>query len=167
MDVLSGGQTRVEDTGMMISPTLSPGQHTLQIYAEAIYNNGQVTVNSNLLYFTFVVATNEVGVIDKFINIATSFDSGNYPLSQLTLSTIQYYNTELRWGYYTYATNTDTKVQIVWKLLEGVDDENPQTLGSINASTAYEASPLEYIPIKYTDTKQLYMCAYFGDTVLA
>jgi len=29
VDILSGGQTRIEDTGMMISPTLEAGQHTL------------------------------------------------------------------------------------------------------------------------------------------
>ena len=93
VDILSGGQTRVEDTGMMISPSLDAGQHTLQIYAEAIYNDGQVTIYSNLLYFTFVVASTEAGVTDKFINIATSFNSGNYPFSSLTLTTVQYYDT--------------------------------------------------------------------------
>ena len=81
VDVYSGGQTRIEDTGMMISPTLTEGQHTLQIYAEASYNSGQITVYSNLLYYTFVVASSEAGVTDKFINIATSFENGNFPLS--------------------------------------------------------------------------------------
>jgi UDP-glucose 4-epimerase len=40
VDILSGGQTRVEDTGMMISPNLEAGPHVLQIYAEATYNEG-------------------------------------------------------------------------------------------------------------------------------
>lgn len=166
VDVLSGGQTRIEDTGMMISPTLEAGQHTLQIYVEAIYNDGQVTIYSNLLYYTFVVASTEAGVVDKFINVATSFDNGNYPFSQLTLTTVQFYNTELRWGYYTYAANTDTKIQVEWKLLQGADDENPLSLGIINANTAYEASTLHYIPTIYTDDKQLYIAAYFGETEL-
>ena len=45
-----------------IVPNLEPGLHTLQIYAEAEYNDGQVKINSNLLYFTFVVATSEISV---------------------------------------------------------------------------------------------------------
>ena len=166
VDILSGGQTRIEDTGMMISPTLEAGQHTLQIYAEAIYNDGQVTIYSNLLYFTFVVASTEAGVTDKFINIATSFNSGNYPFSSLTLTTTQYYDTKMRWGYYTYAANTDTKIPVVWKLLEGADDANPTILATVNANTAYEASELEYVPIIYTDDEQLYLAAYFGQNEL-
>jgi hypothetical protein len=103
------------------------------------------------LYFTFVVDSNEAGVTDKFINIATSFNSGNYPFASLTLTTIQYYDTSMRWGYYTYAANTDTKIPVVWKLLEGVDDQNPTVLSTINANTAYEAAELNYIPTIYTD----------------
>ena len=166
VDILSGGQTRTEDTGMMISPTLTAGQHTLQIYAEAIYNDGQVTVYSNLLYFTFVVDSNEAGVTDKFINIATSFNSGNYPFASLTLTAIQYYDTSMRWGYYTYAANTDTKIPVVWKLLEGANDSNPTVLSTINANTAYEAAELNYIPTIYTDDQQLYLAAYFRETEL-
>jgi hypothetical protein len=150
----------------MINPTLTAGQHTLQIYADASYNSGQVNVSSNLLYYTFVIDSSEVGVTDKFINIATSFENGSFPLSQVQLTTTQYYSSILRWGYYTYATNTDTKVPVVWKLYEGLDDQNPQVFGSINASTAYEAPELEFIPIKYTTTEQLYMRAFFGENEL-
>lgn len=166
VDILRGGQTRIEDTGMMISPSLEEGQHSLQIYAEATYNEGQITVYSNLLYFTFVIASNEPGVTDKFINIATSFNNGNYPFSSLTLTTTQYYNTSLRWGYYTYAANTDTQIPVIWKMLEGADDENPIVLGKSNAKTAYEASELNYIPTLYTDDKQLFVAAYFGESEL-
>ena len=166
VDILSGGQTRVEDTGMMISPSLTAGQHTLQIYAEATYNDGQVTIYSNLLYYTFVVASTEAGVTDKFINIATSFSNGNYPFSSLTLTAMQYYNTELRWGYYTYAANTDTRIPVVWKLLQGADDQNPTTLATINANTAYEASALDFIPTIYTDDVQLYVAAYYREAEL-
>lgn len=166
VDILSGGQTRIEDTGMMISPSLQAGRHTLQIYAEAMYNDGQITVYSNLLYFTFVVASNEIGVTDKFINTATSFNTGNYPLSSPMLTTTQYYATQLRWGYYTYATNTDTKISVVWKLLCGEDDEDPITLATINANTAYEAPELNYVPTIYTENKQLYLAAYYNSTQL-
>ena len=94
VDILKGGQTRIEDSGKMINPLLEEGQHSLQIYVESIYNEGQITVYSNLLYFTFTIASSEVGVVNKFINIATSYENGNYPLSSLMLYTTQYYNTK-------------------------------------------------------------------------
>lgn len=72
----------------------------------------------------------------------------------------------MRWGYYTYAANTDTKIPVVWKLLEGADDENPTTLATINANTAYEAAELDYVPTIYTDDQQLYIAAYFRETEL-
>ena len=161
VDILSGGQTRIEDTGMMISPHLTEGQHSLQVYAEASYNDGQVTVFSNLLYFTFTVATNEAGAVDKFINVATSFNNGTYPFSQLMLATTQYYPTQLRWGYYTYASNTDTQIPVVWKLLVGQDDENPITLSTITANTSYEASTLNFIPSIYTENESLFLVGCF------
>lgn len=164
VDIFEGGQLTTEDSGKMMSPTLTEGQHTLQVYAEATYNAGSVTVYSNLLYFTFTVDTSEVGSTDKFINIATSFTNGTFPFSQLTLTTIQYYKTSLQWGYYTYAANTDTKLAITWKLLNGEDDQDPQILPQIEANTGYEASKLEYVPTIYTDNTQLYLAAYYNPT---
>ena len=79
---------------------------------------------------------------------------------------MQYYNTELRWGYYTYAANTDTRIPVVWKLLQGADDQNPTTLATINANTAYEASALDFIPTIYTDDVQLYVAAYYREAEL-
>ena len=163
VDIPKGGNNTSTDTGKMISPSLEEGQHSLQVYAETVYNEGQITIYSNLLYFTFVIASSEIGIINKFINIATSFDNGNYPLSSLTLNTIQYYPSELRWGYYTDATSTDTSIPITWKLLE---ENNATILSTINASTGYEASVLNYIATIHTDLEQLYLGAYFNQEEL-
>jgi hypothetical protein len=70
----------------MIMAELSEGTHTLQVWAEAKYNDGNTTVNSNLLFYTFTIASSVVGSTGKFINIATSFDSGDFPLSNLMLT---------------------------------------------------------------------------------
>jgi hypothetical protein len=120
VDIYEGGQLTFEDSGKMISPNLSEGQHSLQVYALANYDG--LDVYSNVLYYTFVVDTSEAGAIDKFINVAASLTSGIPPFSNLTLSGVQYYDSELRWSYYTYAANTDTKLSITWKLLNGEDD---------------------------------------------
>jgi hypothetical protein len=64
---------------------LSEGVHSLQVWAETKYNDGNITVNSNLLYFTFTVASSVVGSTGKFINISQSFENGNFPLSDLML----------------------------------------------------------------------------------
>ena len=60
-----------------VVPTLEPGLHTLQIWAEAEYNDGSVKINSNLLYYTFVVATSDISV-QKYICLSTSFDFGTF-----------------------------------------------------------------------------------------
>lgn len=80
---------------------LSEGQHTLQIWTEAKYNDGNTTIQSNLLYYTFTVASSVVGSTGKFINIYKSFDSGDFPFSSLMLYATQYEAQQLRWGYYT------------------------------------------------------------------
>jgi hypothetical protein len=49
-------------------------------------NYDGLDVYSNILYFTFVIDSNEAGAIDKFINVATSLTSGIPPFSTLTLS---------------------------------------------------------------------------------
>jgi len=81
--------------------------HTLQIYAEAEYNDGQVQINSNLLYFTFVIATSEISV-QKYICLAASFDTGIFPVTDFILQSTQYIPSTLRWGYYTDAEQSDT-----------------------------------------------------------
>lgn len=86
---------------------LSPGQHVLQIWAEAQYNDGSVTILSNLLYFTFVIATPNIST-QKYICVAQSINSASFPLNELVLDATQYMAQTLRWGYYTDAKQTDT-----------------------------------------------------------
>lgn len=160
VDVLEAGQLTIEDSGKMISPSLTPGQHSLQVYAMADYDG--LKIYSNILYFTFVVDSNEAGAIDKFINVATSLTNGIPPFTNLQLQGIQYYESQLRWSYYTYAANTDTKLSVTWKLLEGEDDQDPQVFSPINAQTGYEPDALSYTPIIYTNTQQLYLAAYYS-----
>ena len=88
-DVVANGPTRITQTQMLQS-VLSEGTHVLQLWAEAKYQDGNTTVNSNLLYYTFTVGSSVVGSTGKFINIATSFASGDFPLSALMLSATQY-----------------------------------------------------------------------------
>ena len=129
------------------------------MYALANYDG--LDVYSNILYYTFVVDSNEAGAVNKFINVATSLTSGIPPFNNLTLYAVQYYDQELRWSYYTYAANTDTKLAITWKLLNGDDDQDPQVFPSINAETGYEPSALSYTPAIYTKNKQTYLAAYY------
>jgi hypothetical protein len=87
--VVYEGPTRVTEIAQLQSE-LSEGQHTLQVWAEAKYNDGNTTINSNLLYYTFTVASSVVGSTGKFINIAQSFDNWDIPLSSLLLQATQY-----------------------------------------------------------------------------
>jgi len=88
-DVIQDGPTRVTEI-QMIQTQLSEGQHSLQIWVEAKYNDGNTIVNSNLLYYTFTVASSVVGSTDKFINIGAEFISRDSPLSSLMLNSTQY-----------------------------------------------------------------------------
>jgi hypothetical protein len=87
------------------------------------------------LYYTFTVASSVVGSTGKFINIATSFDNGDFPLSNLMLNATQYEAQSLQWGYYTDSLQTNTSISVTWKLLDGLDDANPETLTIITANS--------------------------------
>lgn len=165
-DVVQDGPTRVTEI-QRAQAELSEGTHTLQIWAEAKYNDGNTTVNSNLLYYTFTVASSVVGSTGKFINIATSFDSGDFPLSNLMLNATQYEAQLLQWGYYTDSLQTNTSISVTWKLLDGLDDANPETLSVITANSQEKATNLSFIPTIYTqDEHSTYLAAYFGNTLI-
>ena len=143
-DILKNTGTQI-NASKRIELNLDPGQHILQIYAEASYNEGSVIINSNLLYFTFIIATNDISV-HKYICIKTSFDSGIFPINTLILQSTQYMPSRLEWGYYTDAEQTDTKISVTWRLYQNELDENPQTLSQFEASSREQASTLNYIP---------------------
>lgn len=128
---------------------LESGQHTLQIYAECSYNEGSVNIDTNLLYYTFVIATNEIST-QKYICIGTNFNTGLFPLTSLTLSATQYMQSKLEWGYYTEALSSDSKITVAWKLYENEDDLIPTTLSTITASTQTKSPDLQFIPTIYS-----------------
>ena len=138
------------NAGQRITPNLEPGLHTLQIYAEAEYNDGQVQINSNLLYFTFVIATSEISV-QKYICLAASFDTGIFPITDFILQSTQYIPSTLRWGYYTDAEQSDTQIQVAWKLYQNDEDEDPEILSTLTANSRQEAALLSYIPTIYSE----------------
>lgn len=153
-----------------VVPTLEPGLHTLQIWAEAEYNDGSVKINSNLLYYTFVVATSDISV-QKYICLSTSFDFGTFPITDLTLQATQYMPQTLQWGYYTDSDQTDTQIQVAWKLYQNEDDENPETLTVITADSRQQAADLSYIPTIYSEYNEgsaplTYLSAQFGNSEL-
>ena len=163
-DVVQDGPMRVTNIQQMVN-NLSEGQHSLQIWAEAKYNDGQTTINSNLLYYTFTVASSQVGSVGKFINIAQSYPNVDSPLSNLVLNETQYNAAQLQWGYYTDSLQSNTSISVTWKLMDGLDDANPTVLGTITANSREKAQTLQYIPTIYTqDGHNTYLCAYFGST---
>lgn len=165
-DVVQDGPTKVTDT-QQIMVSLSEGQHSLQIWAEGKYNDGNVTVNSNLIYFTFTVASSVVGSTGKFINICSTFDNGDFPLSSLMLNATQYEPQVIQWGYYTDSLQTNTSIPVTWKLLQGLDDQSPITLTQATANTQEKAPNLQFIPTIYTqEGTDTYLAAYYNNTRL-
>lgn len=165
-DVIEDGPTRITDIQRM-QIELSEGQHSLQVWAEAKYNDGNTTINSNLLYYTFTVASSVIGSTSKFINIFAQFNNGDFPLSDLMLNATQYESYNMRWGYYTDSLQTNTAISVVWKLLDGLDDQNPTTLATITANSQEQAPALSFVPTIYTqEGHDTYLQAYFGSTAI-
>lgn len=169
-DVRKGGANSIV-SAKSISTTLSEGLHTLQIWAEASYNDGSVTINSNLLYFTFAVASTSAISTKKYILVSTSFETGVFPFSSLTLAATQYDPQTLNWGYYTDNLQNDTKINVQWKLFENSDDENPQVLANTVANNTEQSSPLQWIPAIYSELDEAskpktYIAVYQDNTLL-
>ena len=164
VDVVQDGPTRTTAVQQM-QPNLSEGQHSLQIWVEGKYNDGNVVVTSNLLYFTFVIASSVVGSTNKYLNICQSFDSGDFPLSSLMIHATQYDSQQMQWAYYTDSLQTNTQIQVTWKLLQGLDDAAPTTLATATANTQEKAPDLRYIPTIYTQ-QDTYLVGYYNNTPL-
>lgn len=166
-DVVQDGPVKVTEIQQILTE-LSEGQHRLQIWAEGKYNDGNTIVNSNLLYYTFTIASSIVGSTNKFININTEYSSGDFPLSALMLNAIQYEPQTLQWSYYTDSLQTNTSIPITWKLLVEEDDENPIVLGQATANNQEKAPTLQFIPTIYTQEEtNTYIAAYWGNIQLA
>ena len=165
-DVMQDGPTKVTEIQQMIA-SLDEGYHTLQIWAEARYNDGNTIINSNLLYYTFTVVSGTVGSVGKFINIGHSFNSGNFPMSDLMLTATQYEAQQLQWGYYTDSLQTNTSISVRWELRDGMEDANPVQLGTVTANSQEKAPTLSYIPTEYTqEGHEMFLCAMFGNTLI-
>ena len=163
-DVVQDGPTKVTEI-QQLAINLSEGTHSLQIWAEGKYNDGNTTVNSNLLYYTFTVASSVIGSTNKFININAQFISGNFPLSSLMLNATQYEPQTIEWGYYTDSLQTNTSIPVTWKLLQGLDDENPILLSQATANNQEKAPNLQFIPTIYTQEGiDTYIAAYYNNT---
>ena len=168
-DVLSNSGIEL-NVDKVITLNLKSGQHTLQIYAEGTYNDGRVTVNTNLLYYTFVISSEEIST-QKYICIGTEFNNGTYPINDFTMYATQYLQQTLHWGYYTEALQSDSKITVVWKLYRNTEDKNPIVLSTMTGNTQTKSSDLQYVPIIYSEYDQngaplTYISAQFGATEL-
>lgn len=169
-------QDILKNTGVSINAdqrvvlNLDPGKHVLQIWAEAQYSDGSVTINSNLLYYTFIVARDEISV-RKYICMGASFDSGIFPIENLVLQATQYMPQTLQWGYYTDAEQTDTQIPVVWRLYESDEDQNPDVLASTTANSRQRATDLSWIPAIFSQYDEAsnplsYLRATYGNVEL-
>ena len=166
VDVLQDGPTRTTAIQQM-QVNLAEGQHSLQIWVEGKYNDGNISVMSNLLYYTFTIASDVVGNTSKYLNICQSFTQGNFPLSSLTIQATQYESQQLQWSYYTDSLQSNTQISVTWKLLQGLDDENPTILSTATANNQEKAPDLNYIPTIYTrEGVDTYIVGYYGETAL-
>lgn len=144
----------------------SEGKHTLQIWAEAKYNNGNTDINSNLLYYQFIVKSSQIGSINKYIPFVYSVSQGGFPINQFYISCTQHYPVSVSWGYYTDSDTTDTKIPITWKIIDN-SNQVLSVLSTISANSNSESVDLNFIPTVYTqDGDQTYLAAYYREQLI-
>lgn len=85
--------------------------------------NNSRTFTSNVIFFEFEIASSEIGIINKFINVKYSIPSNKVELSdgKLILRGTQYEPFSLDWGYYTDQT-TDRSIPVTWAIRKTLSD---------------------------------------------
>lgn len=161
IDILAGAAGTVVSGVFSPANVYSEGKHNLQIWAEVEYNSA--TFRSNILYFTFEVASSNT-TLNYFINVKGSFKSVLPPITNFYIVGNQYEAITLPWGYYTDNLVTDVSIAVTWKLIQG---STTIDLGTINANKGQQSSDLVFIPSIYTTTDSpITLVAYNGDKEL-
>lgn len=96
--------------------------HTLKLVASMV--SGHTAFTSNILYYTFEIASDANDIVNHFINIGTSiannkaeFEDNKY----LILRTTQYDKLAFNWSYYTDQIQNEQSISITWALRRTVN----------------------------------------------
>lgn len=120
--------------------------HTLRI--EATMVSGNTIFYSNVLYYTFEVASSVTDIVNQFVNIATS---SSYNKTLITdgvyvLQGTQYNEFTIDWSYYTDQIQNQQSIPITWAIKRIVDEETSYTTISTDTGTKSKVNTFTFIP---------------------
>lgn len=121
--------------------------HTLKLVASMV--SGHTSFTSNILYYTFEIASTETDIVNHFINIGTSiannkaeFEDNKY----LILRVSQYDKLTFNWSYYTDQLQNEQSIPVTFALRRTVDEENVYENISTATGVKNRVSTFSFIP---------------------
>ena len=99
-------------------------QHTLKLVATMLSGNTQFV--SNILYYTFEVASQASDIINHFVNVGVSMPNNKAQFEDnkhLILRATQYNTFSFDWSYYTDQIQNEQSIPVTWALKREVSGE--------------------------------------------
>lgn len=126
-------------------------KHTMTITASLYNTESGEHHYSNVLYYDFVVASDTIGIINKFVTTGYSIPYNKMNVDDATNRIIitgeQYEPITLNWAYYTDRSTTEQTADIEWAIKivdDGVTTYTPIT--TVEGKNYYKGEPLKFIP---------------------
>lgn len=139
--------------------------HNMRI--EATIVSGNMTFYSNVLYYTFEIASEASDIVNKFVNIGTTLPYNKMIIEDgvFLLQATQYEAYTLNWSYYTDQLQNQQSIPITWALKQTVNNETTYTPISTVTGIKGKVNSFTYIPdTSITDSEDAYLTALYGDT---
>lgn len=144
-------------------------KHMLKIEAKMYDQNSASVYYSNILFFDFVVASETIGITNRFVNISYSTpftrliteDNG-----RVILQATQFNSFSLPWAYYTDRENTEQNPDIKWMIKKVNGNETTYDLiTTLQGQNKQSGELLKFIPDFYTENgDEVYLVAMIGNT---
>lgn len=119
-----------------------------------------------MLFFDFIVASNEIGITNRFVTIGYSvpFTKANTTdAGRCILQATQYEPFILPWAYYTDRETTEQTLDIQWAIritTDGVTTYTPIT--TMVGRNQYVSETLRFIPDFYNNGQDIYLVALYN-----
>lgn len=143
-------------------------KHMFKIEA-IMYDQDQSSVyHSNVLFFDFIIASDEIGITNRFVNIGYSvpFTKVNTTdTGRCILQATQYEPFILPWAYYTDRETTEQTLDIQWAIRITTNEVTTYTpITTIIGKNRYSSETLRFIPDFYNNGREIYLVALYNGT---
>lgn len=143
-------------------------KHTLTITASLHNPDSGEYHYSNVLFYDFIVASNTIGIVNKFVTTGYTlpYDKINIDseTNRVFITGTQFEPIELDWAYYTDRDTTGQNVDIEWAI-KTITEETVTytTITTVEGQNYNKGEKLKFIPDFETDTNSnIYLAALIG-----